>query len=106
MFADGLPAPMNTDPLAVRAFLDAWMVFVFEFGVLGIMAFVASRAPLQNKIMGWVIVWAELFRGVLADAIWISRGYSATNYTVFIVIHLIIIVTGVLFLRQAQTESR
>ena len=105
MFADTLPAPMNTDPLAVRAFMDAWLVFVLEFGVLGVMALVASRAPLQNKIMAWVIIWAEVFRGILADGIWIIRGYDAGSYIVFIVIHLIIIATGVLFVRQAETEA-
>ena len=105
MFADTLPAPMNTDPLAVRAFMDAWLVFVLEFGVLGVMALVASRAPLQNKIMAWVIIWAEVFRGILADGIWIIRGYDAGSYIVFIVIHLIIIATGVLFVRQAEAEA-
>jgi hypothetical protein len=50
MFADTLPAPINTEPLAVSAFMDAWLVFVLEFGVLGAMALVASRSPLQNKI--------------------------------------------------------
>jgi hypothetical protein len=105
MIADTLPAPMNTEPLAVRAFMDAWLVFVFELGVLGAMALVASRAPLQNRIMAWVIIWAELFRGVVADVIWIMRGYSVSSYIVFIIIHLIIIATGVMFVRQAQTET-
>ncbi len=105
MMADQLPAPMDTDPLAIKAFLDAWLVFVFEFGVLGVFALVASRAPLQHRIMVWVIVFAELFRGVLADAIWITRGYDAAGYIGFIVIHLIIIVTGIVFLRQAQREG-
>lgn len=105
LFADTLPAPMNTDALAVRAFMDAWEVFVFEFGVLGVMALVASRAPLQNRIMAWVIIWAEVFRGIVADAIWIMRGYSASNYIIFIVIHLLIVATGVLFLRQADGQA-
>jgi hypothetical protein len=69
------------------------------------MALVASRAPLQNRIMAWVIIWAELFRGVVADLIWIVRGYDAISYGVFIVIHLIVIVTGVMFARQAQAEA-
>ncbi|HQU37872.1 MAG TPA: BphX family protein [Anaerolineales bacterium] len=103
MFADILPAPMNADPLAGQAFADAWLVFVFEMGVLGIMALVAAQAPLQNKIMVWVIVLAELFRGIVADAIWIARGFSASYYA-FIVIHLIVILTGVYFLRKAQSE--
>jgi len=105
MFADTLPTPMNTDTLAIRAFADAWMVFVFELGVLGALALAASRRPVQNRIMAWVIIWAEVFRGILADAIWITRGYAVSSYAGFIVIHLIIIVTGILILRQAQTEA-
>lgn len=105
LYTDVVPAPMNTNALAVRAFMDAWLVFVFELGVLGAIALVASRAPLQNRIMAWVIIWAELFRGVVADAIWIGRGYDAVSYGVFIVIHLIIIITGVMFVRQAQPEA-
>ncbi|MEK6753712.1 MAG: BphX family protein [Chloroflexota bacterium] len=104
MFADILPAPMNTDALAVRAFIDAWLVFVFELGVLGAMALVASQAPVQNRIMAWTLIWAEVFRGIVGDVIWITRGYSASSYAIFIVIHLIIIVTGVMFVRQAQAE--
>lgn len=104
MLADTLPAPMNADALAVRAFIDAWMVFVFELGVLGAMALVASREPAKNRIMAWTIVWAEVFRGIVADAIWIARGYSFSSYAIFIVIHLIIIATGVMFARQAQAE--
>lgn len=102
MLADSLPVPMNAEPLAVRAFMDAWLVFVLELGVLGAMALVASSAPLQNRIMAWVIIWAEVFRGTLADAIWIARGYDADSYSVFIAIHLAIILTGVVFLRQAK----
>jgi hypothetical protein len=104
MYGSILPAPMNTDALAVRAFMDAWMVFILELGVLGAMAFAASREPAKNRIMAWVIIWAEVFRGVVADVIWIARGYSLSSYAVFIVIHLVIIVTGVVFVRQAQAE--
>lgn len=103
MYTDILPAPMNADPLAVQAFADAWLVFVFEFGVLGAMALAASRDPAKNRIMAWVIIWAEVFRGVVADLIWIARGYS-TSYYAFIAIHLVIIATGVMFLRQAKAE--
>lgn len=101
IFGDTLPSPVNADPLAIRAFMDAWMVFVFEFGVLGVMALVASRSPLQHRIMAWVVIWAEVFRGVVADAIWIGRGYSTVSYGVFIVVHLVIVVTGILLVRRA-----
>lgn len=104
MLADILPAPMNADPLAGQAFADAWLVFVFELGVLGVMSLVASRDLAKNRIMAWVIIWAEVFRGILADAIWITRGYDAGSYIVFIVIHLAIAATGILFLRQMKAE--
>lgn len=99
LFADTLPAPMNTDPLAVRAFTDAWMVFVFELGVLGAMMLYASRNPAQSRVLVLTIIWAEVFRGIVADAIWIARGYALSSYAVFIVIHALIIATGVWFLR-------
>lgn len=99
LFADTLPAPMNTDPLAVRAFTDAWMVFVFELGVLGAMMMYASRNPAQSRVLVLTIIWAEVFRGIVADAIWIARGYALSSYAVFIVIHALIIATGVWFLR-------
>ena len=105
LLADTLPAPMTSDALAVRAFADSWLVFVLELGVLGVLALVASQAPAVNRIMAWVIILAELFRGVLADAIWIVRGYDATSYVVFIVIHLLIIGTGLAFLRQVQAAG-
>ena len=103
MYTDTLPAPMNSEPLAGQAFADAWLVFVFEMGVLGVMAFVASKAPIENRIMAWFIIWAEVFRGAVADAIWIARGYSASYY-IFIAIHLVIILTGIVFLRQANAK--
>ena len=105
MFSDTLPAPFRSDASAVRTFTDAWMVFVFELGVLGAMSWVASRDPMKNQIMAWVIIWAEVFRGIVADAIWITRGYAVSSYAVFIVIHIIIIVTGFLFIRQMQAEQ-
>ena len=77
-FVNILPAPMNAEPL--------------------------DCALLQNRIMAWVIILAEVFRGVIADLIWIGRGYDIVFYTVFIAIHLMIIGTGVLFLRQTKAE--
>lgn len=105
LFADLLPAPMNTEPLAVRAFADAWLVFVFEFGVLAVMLLYASRHPAQSRLLVLAVIGAEIFRGVLADIVWIMRGYDPAGYVAFIVIHLIIIVTGLVFLRRAEVQA-
>lgn len=105
LLADTLPAPMNTEPLAVRAFTDAWLVFVFELGVLGVMLLYAARHPAQSRMLVLAVIGAEIFRGVVADIVWIMRGYSAASYIPFIIIHLVIILTGLVFLRQAATQA-
>jgi len=104
LFADTLREPMKGDVKAMRAFMDAWMVFVFELGVLGAMAVWSSRQPALTRILAWTIIWAEVFRGIVADAIWIAWGYDPVSYSVFIVIHLVIIVTGVWALRSAESS--
>ncbi|MCG3211791.1 MAG: hypothetical protein FOGNACKC_05437 [Anaerolineae bacterium] len=103
IFRDTLPFP--ADAFAVRAFADAWMVFIFELGVLGAMMLYASREPAQSKILVLTVVMAEVFRGVVADAVWIGRGYSPASYIPFIIVHLIIIATGILFVRQEFSNS-
>lgn len=41
---------------------------------------------------------------MLDDIYLIVRGYDTVGYLVFIAVHLAIIVTGVLFVRQAERE--
>lgn len=103
LYASVPPYPV-TEPV-LRAFTDAWMVFVLEFMGIGIFLLWASRDPLKHSDVVWLIVLVEALRGVVADMLWISRGYSATSYIPWIVIHLIIIVTGILFVRQTSTQS-
>lgn len=104
-FQQNLPPHFAADTLAVRAFSDAWMVFVFELGAIGLALLYGARNPAGNKILVLLVVLAELFRGVLADAIWIGRGYSAASYGVFIVIHLLIIVSGIWLVRRPDTGA-
>ena len=105
LFRDVLPSPLSADPLAVRAFSDAWLVFVFELGVLGAMMLYASRDPARSRVLALTIIWAEVFRGIVADALWILRGYSAASYIPFIILHGIIIATGIFFLRQESVPT-
>ena len=97
--------PYEVTDLVIRAFSEAWLAFILELGVLGGMLLYASFKPAQSGMLVWTIVWAEVFRGVVDDLFFISRGYSAASYVPFIVIHIIIIVTGIVFLRQAQAEG-
>lgn len=97
------PFPTTNDTL--MAFVDGWSPFAFE--ILGIATFMlwASFNPRRYLGAAWLLVWLEFTHGVLDDIYLIARGYDAVGYSIFIVIHLIIIVTGVLFVRQAEAES-
>jgi hypothetical protein len=94
--------PFLVTPDTTQAFIDGWSPFAFE--VLGIGTFMlwASRNPRRYLGAVWLLVWLELLHGVVDDIYLIARGYDAVGYLVFIAIHLAIIVTGVLFARQAE----
>jgi hypothetical protein len=96
--------PFPVTPDTTMAFIDGWAAFAFE--ILGIATFMlwASRNPRRYIGAVWLLVWLELLHGVVDDIYLIARGYEAVSYAVFIAIHIAIIVTGVMFARQAETE--
>lgn len=98
---DMLPFPANE--WAVRAFVDGWSPFLFEMFGIALFALWASRSPGKYISAALLLVWLEFTHGVLDDVFLITRGYAAGSYIAFIVIHFIIIVTGIVFSRQAQT---
>lgn len=100
---DTLPFP--ADAIAVQAFIDGWSPFAFE--ILGLATFMlwASRDPRKYLGAVWLIVWLELLHGVVDDIYLIARGYDAMSYIVFIVIHFIIIGTGIAFARGVSTQA-
>jgi len=100
VFNTSLPFP--AEGFVLRAFTDAWLVFVLEMGALGAAMLYASRDPARSRALVLAIIIAEVFRGIAADAIWITRGYSAATYALSIGIHVIIIATGILFLRKEK----
>ena len=100
---DSLPFP--ADEWAIRAFVDGWSPFLFEMFGIATFALWASRSPSKHISAALLLVWLEFMHGVLDDIFLIARGYEAGGYIGFIVIHLIIIVTGVLFARRAQAET-
>lgn len=101
--AQNIPYP--TDEWAIRAFVDGWSPFLFEMFGIATFALWASHNPSKHTSAALLLVWLEFTHGVLDDIFLIARGYEASGYIAFIVIHLIIIVTGLVFSRQAQTEA-
>ncbi|MBI3913359.1 MAG: BphX family protein [Chloroflexi bacterium] len=101
----GQAIPYRLGENALRAFVDGWSPFAFE--ILGIATFMlwASRDPRKYLGAVWLLVWLELLHGVVDDVYLIAKGYSAAEYIAFIVVHFIIIGTGVMFARQASAET-
>lgn len=103
LIIDSFPFP--ADEWVVRAFVDGWSPFMFEMFGIATFALWASRSPGKYVSAALLIVWLEFTHGVLDDIYLIARGYDAAGYIGFIVIHLIIIITGLLFVRQAQAQT-
>lgn len=101
-YAGNLPYP--AEPAVVRAFVHGWSPFTFEIVGLGTFMLWAARNPRRYLGAAWLIVWLELLHGVVDDIYLIANGFSPAGYIPFIAVHLAIIVTGILFARQAERE--
>jgi len=97
--------PYSTDPIAARAFSDAWLIFVLEMLVLGIIMLYASRQPERNGILVVTVAILELIRGAGGDLLWMTRGFPTANYIPFMIVHIVIGFTGIFFLRQELTKA-
>lgn len=92
--------------LAFELLIDAWVMFGLELGVIGVMLIVASRAPFQALSLIYTVIGLEVVRGIVDDIYMIMRGYSVGFYIGFITVHLLIIVTGLVFSQQRLTQSQ
>lgn len=97
---------LTTDDTAYRYLLDWLGVFGASLFVLGAMLLVASRDPVRNRAFAHLVIWHELIVGVVSDAWFISRDYIPNGaYVGFIVLHLIVIATGVWALRRTPPRA-
>ena len=103
MMLPNFDAPVGS--VAYRAILDFSFMFGLDLLVTGGFLFYASRQPYKHIPLVWLIVALELVRGILDDLYMIWRGYNVAFMLGFIVLHLVVIGTGVAFVRQAQTEA-
>ena len=96
----GAMNPFADDAQALRAFADAWLIFVLEMGVLGAIMLYYARDTAYNRILVLTVSILELVRGAGGDLLWMFRGRPLANYIPFMILHLIIAGTGLYFLRQ------
>ena len=97
--------PFPVTPDTTQAFVDGWSPFAFEIFAIATFMLWASRNPRRYLGAAWLLVWLELWHGVVDDIYLIARGYDALGYIGFIAVHLIIIVTGIWAARAAEAET-
>ena len=99
----GAMNPFAADAQALRAFADAWLIFVLEMGILGAIMLYYARDSARNRILVLTVSVLELVRGAGGDLLWMMRGWPTANYIPFMIVHLIIAGTGLFFLRREST---
>ena len=92
------------DPTA-RFVVDTWVVLGLELGVIGAALLIASRFPAKATAVVWFVIGNELFWGIGSDIYKLARGYAATVPVIWILIHSVIIGTGLFVLRQSSPEE-
>jgi hypothetical protein len=89
------------DPVA-GFLVDTWVTFGLEVGAIGIVLLVFAGRPGDARALVWTVLAIELIRGIVNDLWFIARGIEVAGYSVWIMIHLVIIVTGLWSLRAAS----
>ncbi|MFN2502820.1 MAG: BphX family protein [Acidimicrobiales bacterium] len=110
---EGALAQADAGEPVARFLVDTWLTLGLEVGAIGVAVLVASRHPGQARGVVWTVLAIELGRGILLDLYMLSRGTKVSVYGVWIVIHALVIVTGLRSLRgtgvgdvdQARTPS-
>jgi hypothetical protein len=101
----GAMFPFSADTLSIRAFSDAWLIFVLEMAVLGGVMLFAAQEPARHGNLVLVVAILEIIRGAGGDMLWMARGWPTANYIPFMVVHLIIAMTGIYFVRQESAKK-
>lgn len=86
--------PFAADALSIRAFSDAWLIFILEMAGLGAMMLYGSQNPARNGILVLTVAVLELV-----------RGWPVANYLPFMVVHIGIALTGLWTLRQEKAAK-
>ncbi len=74
--------------------------------VLGAVLLVAAHHPVRNRALVHLVIWHELAAGVVSDVWFITRDYIPNEfYHGFIVVHLVVIGTGIRALRRTPTPG-
>ena len=95
------------DSWEYKYFLDYSFMFGLDLMVIGVVLIYAGFKPHRHLTLVWLVVWLELIRGIFDDIYMLTRGYGTEIvYYAFIVFHLVIIITGIVFVRQLSPRVK
>ncbi len=100
---DGTLSKAAAGDTLARFVVDTWTIFGLEVGAVGVILLIATRRRELAAGAIWTVLAIEVGRGVIADTYMIARGIHVAGYLVWIVIHSVVIVTGLLALRADRT---
>ena len=92
----------DTGDTLARFVVDTWTIFGLEVGAVGVMLLIATRRTELAAGAIWTVLAIEVGRGLIADTYMIARGINVAGYLVWIVIHSVVIVTGLAALRASR----
>ena len=87
-----------------RFVVDTWVTLGLEIGAVGVALLIASRVPERAMVLVWTVCGMEV-AGILADIYKLARGYEAKVPVIWILVHLLIIGTGLFCLRRADRSA-
>jgi hypothetical protein len=100
-----VPASYTPDEVTVKALVHTFLPSSLAFVVLGALLLYYSRQPARAGILVLTVTLLELLTWVPYDVIWFMIGLPVAPGIAFLIIHLLIGITGVLFLRQTAAQS-
>ena len=95
---EGVLARAAQGDATARFVVDTWLMFGLYMGAVGIALLVASRTPDQAVSLAWAVIGLEAIGGIGIDVYKLARGYRRAPPVVWIMIHAIVIVSGLMCL--------
>jgi hypothetical protein len=91
---EGVLASAAAGEPTARFLVDTWVGFGLEVAAIGLTLLFFARSPRAAIALAWAVIGIELSRGIVYDLYMIARGYELAVYLPWIVIHAVVIATG------------
>jgi hypothetical protein len=92
------------DPVS-RFVVGTWVVLGLMLGAVGLALLAASRFPAKATVLVWTVIGNELIWGIGSDLYKLARGYPLHLSGPWIIVHAVIILTGILAINLAQIPT-